>query len=66
MSRRMPEPPRNFPGPAESRISSKRSTTIGWFASWASTGMFDALNAHAIASQPSFVARAPVPDSTSS
>ena len=66
MSRRMPQPPRNFPAPAESRSSSNRSTTIGWFASCASTGMFAALNAHAIASQPSLVARAPVPESTSS
>ena len=66
MSRRTPQPPRNFPAPAESRISSKRSTTIGWCASWASTGMFAALNAHAIASHPSLVARAPVPDRTSS
>ncbi len=66
MSRRTPQPPRNRPGPPESRISSKRSITRGWFASCASTGMFEALNAHAIASHPSFVARAPVPDSTSS
>ena len=47
-------------------MNSKRSTTSGWFASCASTGMLDALNAYDIASQPSFVARAPVPDSTSS
>jgi hypothetical protein len=40
--------------------------TIGWAASCASTGMFEALNAHDIPSQPSRPARPPVPESTSS
>ena len=53
--------PGSVPGPAESRISSKRSMRTGWFASCDSTGMFEALNAIDIASQPSRSARAPVP-----
>ncbi len=57
------EPARHRP---ESGMKPKRSTTIGWVASCASTGMFEALNAHDIASQPSRPARAPVPESTSS
>ena len=66
MSRRTPQPPRNRPAPAESGMKPKRSTTIGWAASCASTGMFEALNADDIPSQPSVPARAPVPESTSS
>ena len=62
----MPQPPRKAPAPAESRMNPKCSTTIGCVASWASTGMLEALNAHDIPSQPSRVARAPVPESTSS
>ena len=58
----MPVPPRKRPAPAESRISSNRSMRTGWFASCDSTGMFEALNAIDMASQPSRSGRAAVPD----
>ena len=65
-SLRIPQPPRNSPGPAESAISSSRSIITGLRLSWISIGTLVPFHGDDVASMPSLVARAPMPPITDS